>query len=78
MHRVRCLHPFKLPPGLVRLGLHEANRRFSKAIRAVKGGQEVVLIERGRPMAVISRCPSPTPTECTVRQLEAVGVLQRA
>ena len=31
----------------MRLGLREANQHFSKAIRAVKAGQEVVLTERG-------------------------------
>ena len=38
----------------MQLGLREANQRFSKAIRAVRTGQEVVLTDRGRPIAVIS------------------------
>jgi len=37
----------------MRLGLREANQRFSKAIRAVRSGKEVVLTERGHPIAVI-------------------------
>ena len=37
----------------MRLGLREANQRFSKAIKAVRSGKEVVLTERGRPIAVI-------------------------
>lgn len=37
----------------MRLGLREANQRFSKAIKAVRAGKEVVLTERGRPIAVI-------------------------
>jgi len=37
----------------MRLGLREANQRFSKAIRAVRAGKEVVLTERGHPIAVI-------------------------
>jgi prevent-host-death family protein len=37
----------------MRLGLREANQRFSKAIRAVRAGREVVLTERGHPIAVI-------------------------
>src|SRR5262249_1268241 len=36
------------------MGLREANQKFSKAIRAVKAGQEVVLTERGKPIAVIT------------------------
>ena len=37
----------------MRLGLREANQRFSKAMKAVRSGKEVVLTERGRPIAVI-------------------------
>ncbi|MBI2834728.1 MAG: type II toxin-antitoxin system prevent-host-death family antitoxin [Acidobacteria bacterium] len=37
----------------MRLGLREANQHFSKAIKAVRAGEEVVLTERGRPIAVI-------------------------
>jgi prevent-host-death family protein len=38
----------------VQLGLREANQRFSKAIKAVRAGREVVLTDRGRPIAVIT------------------------
>lgn len=38
----------------MRLGLREANQRFSRAMRAVRAGKKVVLTERGRPIAVIS------------------------
>ncbi len=37
----------------MRLGLREANHHFSKAIKAVRAGKEVVLTERGQPIAVI-------------------------
>jgi prevent-host-death family protein len=37
----------------MKLGLREANQHFSKAIKAVREGTEVVLTERGRPIAVI-------------------------
>jgi prevent-host-death family protein len=37
----------------MRMGLREVNQRFSKAIKAVKAGKEVVLTERGKPIAVI-------------------------
>jgi prevent-host-death family protein len=62
----------------MRLGLREANQRFSKAIQAVKAGREVVLTERGTPIAVIKPLPEPDATERTVRQLEAAGFLQPA
>ena len=37
----------------MRLGLREANQKFSQAIKAVRQGQEVVLTDRGKPFAVI-------------------------
>ena len=37
----------------MRMGLREANQSFSKAMKAVKQGKEVVLTERGKPIAVI-------------------------
>ena len=37
----------------MKLGLREANQQFSRAIRAVRAGREVVLTDRGRPIAVI-------------------------
>jgi antitoxin (DNA-binding transcriptional repressor) of toxin-antitoxin stability system len=37
----------------MRLGLREANQKFAQAIRAVRGGQDVVLTDRGQPLAVI-------------------------
>ncbi len=37
----------------MRLGLREANQHFARTIKAVRSGQEVVLTDRGRPIAVI-------------------------
>lgn len=37
----------------MRLGLREANQHFARTIKAVRAGQEVVLTDRGRPIAVI-------------------------
>lgn len=39
----------------MKLGLREANQKFAQAIRAVRAGQEVVLTDRGQPIAVIRR-----------------------
>ena len=36
----------------MKLGLREANQRFSRTMQAVRRGEEVVLTERGRPIAV--------------------------
>jgi len=62
----------------MRLGLREANQHFSKAIRAVKAGREVVLTERGKPIAVIRPLPEPATPERTIRRLEAADLLQAA
>ena len=37
----------------MKLGLREANHQFSRTMKAVRRGEEVVLTERGRPIAVI-------------------------
>jgi prevent-host-death family protein len=59
------------------MGLREANQNFSKAIRAVKAGQEVVLTERGKPIAVITPV-GPARLEAAMRRMEAAGLLIRA
>ena len=61
----------------MKMGLREANTHFAKAIRAVKAGREVVLTERGRPIAVISPL-SVTIEEAALRRMEAAGLLIRA
>ncbi len=35
----------------MKMGLREANQKFSKAIQIVKSGGQVVLTERGKPIA---------------------------
>ena len=62
----------------MRMGLREANQHFSKAIKAVKAGHEVVLTERGKPIAVIQPLPAPGSWAAGVRRLEAAGLLRRA
>ena len=62
----------------MRLGLREANPRFSKAIKAVKSGEDVVLTERGKPIAVIKPLKGTKTTTATIRRLEAAGVLRPA
>ena len=37
----------------MRLGLREANQHFARTIKAVRAGKEIVLTDRGRPIAVI-------------------------
>ena len=37
----------------MKMGLREANQNFSKAIKAIKAGNTIVLTERGTPIATI-------------------------
>jgi prevent-host-death family protein len=58
------------------MGLREANQQFSKAIKAVKAGKEVVLTERGKPIAVIKPLEPQEKQEAVIRRLEAEGILR--
>lgn len=62
----------------MRMGLREANQRFSKAIKAVKQGKEVILTERGKPIAVIKPLEPKEDQEAVIRRLEAEGILRPA
>jgi prevent-host-death family protein len=62
----------------VRMGLREANQRFSKVMKAVKQGKEVVLTERGKPIAVIKPLEPNKDQEALIRRLEAEGLLRPA
>jgi len=62
----------------MRMGLREANHQFSKAIKAVKAGKEVVLTERGKPIAVIKSLEAKEDQEAIIRRLEAEGILRPA
>jgi prevent-host-death family protein len=53
----------------MKLGLREANQHFSKAIKAVRAGKEVVLTERGQPIAVIKPINAPTEPEAVLKQM---------
>jgi prevent-host-death family protein len=62
----------------MRIGLREANQQFSKAVKAVKAGKEVVLTERGRAIAVIKPLGRRRGTEARILELEAAGLLRPA
>jgi len=62
----------------MRMGLREANHQFSKAIKAVKAGKEVILTERGKPIAVIKPLEAKEDQEAIIRRLEAEGILRPA
>lgn len=58
------------------MGLREANQQFSKAIRAVKAGEEVVLTERGKPVAVITPWRRQGSREAAIRALRSAGLIR--
>ncbi len=62
----------------MQMGLREANQNFSKAMKAVKAGQEVVLTERGKPIATIKPLKAVHNDAAAVRRLEAAGLLRPA
>ena len=62
----------------MRMGLREANQQFSKAIKAVKAGKEVILTERGKPIAVIKPLQKEETLDATIRRLVAEGILRPA
>lgn len=62
----------------MRIGLREANQNFSRLMKAVKQGKEVLLTERGKPLAVVSLIEARDDASATVRRLESTGLLRAA
>ena len=60
----------------MRMGLKEANQSFSKAIRAVKAGKDVILTERGKPIAVIKPLQREQSTDAAIKRLRGEGLLR--
>jgi len=59
----------------MQMGLREANQHFSRAIRAVRDGHEVILTVRGKPIAVLMAIRN-QPTEAVrLRHLVKSGIL---
>lgn len=59
----------------MRIGLRDANQRFSRAIKAVKAGEEVVLTERGNPIAVIKPLAAKQ-RDPVLQRLELAGIVR--
>jgi len=62
----------------MKLGLREANQQFSKAIKAVRAGKEVILTERGHPIAVIKPIKSEDSLDVSVQAMVDEGFLKPA
>ncbi len=59
----------------MKLGLREANQHFSKAIKAVRAGKEVILTERGQPIAVIKPIKEGPAEEATLKRMADEGLI---
>jgi len=59
----------------MKLGLREANQQFSKAIKAVRAGKEVVLTERGQPIAVIKPIREQNTQDVALRRMAEDGLI---
>jgi prevent-host-death family protein len=55
--------------------IHEAKARFSELVRVVKSGRELVITERGRPVARLVGVPDHARLADRLRDLQAQGVL---
>jgi prevent-host-death family protein len=62
----------------MQIGLREANQQFSRLVKAVRGGREVLLTERGRPLAVLQPIRSGDKAQAAIQRLEAAGFLRPA
>lgn len=67
----------------MRVGLREANHHFSRLMKTVRGGAEVILTERGRPVARLIPISESDDADTgsvarAIRRLEAQGILSAA
>jgi prevent-host-death family protein len=56
-------------------GLREANQHFSKMIKAVRSGKEVILTERGRPIAIIKPVREERSEEAALKAMADEGLI---
>ena len=59
----------------MKLGLREANQHFSKAIKAVRAGKEVILTERGQPIAVIKPIEAAHESDAALKRMADEGLV---
>jgi len=62
----------------MKLGLREANQYFSKAIKAVRAGKEVVLTDRGHPIAVIKPIKAEDARDAALQEMADEGLIRPA
>jgi prevent-host-death family protein len=60
------------------LGLREANQRFSQTIKAVRAGKEVILTDRGHPIAIITPLKDEGERETMLQTMAEQGLITPA
>lgn len=63
---------------MIKVGLRDANMHFSRYIKLARQGNEVVVTDRGAPIAVIKPIARKRTIEERVRTLEEQGILRQA
>lgn len=63
---------------MLQVGLREANMHFSKYLKIVREGHEVLLTERGTPVAIIKPILKGETQEDKIKRLEEQGILRTA
>ncbi len=61
-----------------RIGLREANQRFSELVKLLRAGQSALLTHRGKPLAILKPLPDPIDSAATIHRLESMGLLRAA
>ena len=62
----------------MQIGLREANQQFSRLMKKVRSGEEVLLTERGRPLAVLRPIRNIDKAKAAIQRLEITGFLRPA
>ena len=60
------------------MGLREANQHFSRTIKAVRAGKEVVLTDRGRPIALIKPLKASDAEDAALQGMADAGLIALA
>ncbi len=58
-----------------RFGLRAANQQFARLVRTVRRGEDVLLLDRGKPFALVKPLPR---AEGVLARLEGKGLVVRA
>ncbi len=60
----------------MKLGLREANQHFSRMVKIIKQGEEVILTERGRPIAMVTPLGAGANWDMRLERLARAGLIR--